>query len=163
MAAGVAALLVAHYPDATAFEIEAALVASTRPAPFASPDANGHDLQYGYGIIDPAAALRLLAPVPVEPEPEPAAEVGPEEDVTEPTEPEVVEEEDEVEPEAEVVEPEPDIVADSDEAETDETTTEVDGKPGVKGGGCVGGEDGGAAALLLAAYALRKRRQGVTR
>ncbi len=86
VAAGVAALLVAHYPDASALEIEAALVASTRPAPFAVPDANGHDLQYGYGIIDPAAALRLMAP-PVPVDASEPVEVTPEEVV----EPEVVE------------------------------------------------------------------------
>lgn len=83
VAAGVAALLVAANPDKTALEIERAMIASARPAPFAVPDANGHDALYGYGIVDPTAALELLAP-PAQPEvspeatPEPAPEAAPE-------------------------------------------------------------------------------------
>jgi len=81
VAAGVAALLVAANPDRTAFEIERAMIESARPAPFAVPDENGHDALYGYGIIDPTAALELLTPpIIAEPEatPEPQPEANPE-------------------------------------------------------------------------------------
>jgi len=81
VAAGVAALLIAANPETTALEIERALIASARPAPFAVPDENGHDALYGYGIIDPTAALELLMPpvvaepeAPPEPSPEPVSE-----------------------------------------------------------------------------------------
>jgi len=57
VAAGVAGLLVSAAPDKTAAELTAILIETTRPAPFAVPDANGHDPLYGYGIIDPTAAL----------------------------------------------------------------------------------------------------------
>lgn len=85
--AGVAALLVAAAPDATGAELTAALIAHTRPAPFALPDADGHDATYGYGIVDPAAALRAVLPA-IEPEPDLAPEPGPE--VSEPDETEPV-------------------------------------------------------------------------
>ncbi len=58
--AGVAALLFSRAPDAPAALIREVLIASARPAPFAQPDANGHDRLYGYGIVDPAAALAML-------------------------------------------------------------------------------------------------------
>jgi subtilisin family serine protease len=58
--AGVAALVMTAVPDKTAREIGDALVRSARKAPFASPDANGHDPIYGRGIVDPTAALIAL-------------------------------------------------------------------------------------------------------
>ncbi len=66
--AGVAALLFSARPTATAAEVRAALLASARPAPFAQPDAMGHDNTYGYGVVDPAGALRRLfgEPEPVD-------------------------------------------------------------------------------------------------
>ncbi|MBK7863983.1 MAG: S8 family serine peptidase [Archangiaceae bacterium] len=63
--AGVAGLMFAAKPDATAAEVRQALVASARRAPFATPDQHGHDDLYGYGIVDPRAAIeRLLGIVP---------------------------------------------------------------------------------------------------
>lgn len=55
--AGIAGLIVAAAPEKTAAEIEQILVATTRKAPYAVPDANGHDPVYGYGIVDPLPAL----------------------------------------------------------------------------------------------------------
>lgn len=83
--AGVAGLLAAAAPDKTGAELADALVRSVRPAPFAVPDGDGHDDQYGFGIVDPAAALALvIPPVEVEPEVEPSpeetVEPGPEPD-----------------------------------------------------------------------------------
>jgi MYXO-CTERM domain-containing protein len=57
LVSGIAALLVAARPDAPAADVSAALIASVRPAPFATPGPDGHDVLYGYGIIDPTAAL----------------------------------------------------------------------------------------------------------
>lgn len=62
--AGITGLLASAAPDATAAELIEALVVSTRRAPFATPDERGHDVLYGRGIVDPAAALGvLLGPV----------------------------------------------------------------------------------------------------
>jgi serine protease len=58
--AGVAGLAMAFARSASAAEIRRALVESARKAPYATPDAQGHDPVYGYGIVDPAAALRAL-------------------------------------------------------------------------------------------------------
>lgn len=63
--AGVAALLFSAKEDATADEVRAALIASVRSAPFAVRDSKGHDPLYGYGIVDPAPALRLLLGLPI--------------------------------------------------------------------------------------------------
>ncbi|MCC7537801.1 MAG: S8 family serine peptidase, partial [Deltaproteobacteria bacterium] len=62
--AGAAALLFAAAPDATAERVGTLLSETARPAPFATPDADGHDLVYGYGIVDPAPALRALLGLP---------------------------------------------------------------------------------------------------
>jgi subtilisin family serine protease len=63
--AGVAGLLFAAKPSATADEVRDALVSTARKAPYATPDMNGHDDHYGYGIVDPKAALeKLLGIVP---------------------------------------------------------------------------------------------------
>lgn len=85
--AGVAGLLASAKPDAHARDLEAALLATVRPAPFAEPDAEGWDPLYGYGIVNPAGALRHLLGLPdpqldagTEPSPdasvEPAADAG---------------------------------------------------------------------------------------
>jgi serine protease len=55
--AGIGGLLVAAAPEKTADEIYEVLVRTTRPAPFATPDGTGHDVIYGYGIVQPVAAL----------------------------------------------------------------------------------------------------------
>jgi subtilisin family serine protease len=60
LVAGVAGLLFAADPAATAADVRAALVDNARPAPFAEPDGSGFDPEYGYGIVDPEAALRDL-------------------------------------------------------------------------------------------------------
>lgn len=58
--AGVVALMAAANPTATAAELTDALLSSARPAPFATPDADGHDVLYGYGIVDARAALLAI-------------------------------------------------------------------------------------------------------
>ncbi|MBX3251930.1 MAG: S8 family serine peptidase [Myxococcales bacterium] len=60
IAAGVAGLLVAAAPEATREEIADALIFTARQSIFATPDERGHDLYYGYGRLDPAAALRRI-------------------------------------------------------------------------------------------------------
>jgi MYXO-CTERM domain-containing protein len=58
VAAGIAGLVVGAAPDKTSQELYDLLIATARSAPDATPDANGHDQVYGYGIIDPVAALQ---------------------------------------------------------------------------------------------------------
>jgi MYXO-CTERM domain-containing protein len=53
----VAGLLASAAGDKTSAELYEIMIRTARPAPFAEPDANGHDPVYGYGIIDPVAAL----------------------------------------------------------------------------------------------------------
>lgn len=60
VAAGIAGLLVSAAPDRTSAELYDILTKSARPAPYASPDENGHDLVFGYGIIDPVKALQTV-------------------------------------------------------------------------------------------------------
>jgi MYXO-CTERM domain-containing protein len=62
VAAGIAGLLVSAAPDKTSQELYDVLIKTARPAPFAVPDDKGHDQVYGYGIIDPVAALDALNP-----------------------------------------------------------------------------------------------------
>jgi subtilisin family serine protease len=62
VAAGVAGLLASLLPSARGEDIAAALIDSARPAPYAMPDAQGHDLTYGYGIVDPLRAMEQLVP-----------------------------------------------------------------------------------------------------
>jgi serine protease len=64
VAAGIAGLLVSAASDRTSTELYDVLIKSTRPAPFAVPDAAGHDPIYGYGIIDPVAALKQVIDPP---------------------------------------------------------------------------------------------------
>lgn len=68
VAAGAAALLMSAKPELTAEEVGRLLVETARPAPYATPDADGHDDVYGYGIVDPGAALRKALDI-TEPEP----------------------------------------------------------------------------------------------
>ncbi|HTJ80173.1 MAG TPA: S8 family serine peptidase [Polyangiaceae bacterium] len=62
--AGIAGLLVSVAPDKTSDEIADILVSTTRPAPYAEPDAAGHDPIYGYGIVDPPKALKSALGLP---------------------------------------------------------------------------------------------------
>lgn len=64
--AGILGLLLSAAPEATADELQAALRAALKPAPFATPGPDGHDPYYGYGIVDPAAAVAALLPAPVD-------------------------------------------------------------------------------------------------
>jgi serine protease len=57
--AGIAGLLVSAAPDKTSAELYEILIETTKPAPFAIPDATGHDLTYGFGIVQPVAALEM--------------------------------------------------------------------------------------------------------
>ena len=61
--AGVAGLLASAAPDKRGEELAAALIETAVPSPFATPDARGHDAQYGFGRVAPAAALRAVMPV----------------------------------------------------------------------------------------------------
>jgi MYXO-CTERM domain-containing protein len=58
VAAGVAGLVMAANPELSASDVEQLLITSVRSARYATPDASGHDPIYGFGIIDPGAALR---------------------------------------------------------------------------------------------------------
>lgn len=57
LAAGLAGLVVSANPALTAAQVRALLIRTVRPAPFALPDDAGHDLLYGYGVLDARAAL----------------------------------------------------------------------------------------------------------
>jgi serine protease len=58
VAAGAAALVVSAAPGKTAAELYDVLIKTATPAPYAVPDANGHDAVFGYGIVDPTNALK---------------------------------------------------------------------------------------------------------
>ena len=60
VAAGIAGLLVSVAPEKTSQELYDIMIQSARPAPFSTPDGNGHDQVYGYGILDPVKALDAL-------------------------------------------------------------------------------------------------------
>ncbi len=60
VAAGIAGLLVSAAPDATAGELYDLMVHTARKAPYAVPDASGHDPIFGHGIVDPTAALEVV-------------------------------------------------------------------------------------------------------
>lgn len=66
--AGVAGLVLSANPSLTSREVAELLTATARPAPYATPDADGHDLTYGYGIVDPEGAVRaaLGSPAPAD-------------------------------------------------------------------------------------------------
>ncbi len=57
VAAGIAGLIASAAPRMSGHAIADLLIRTTRPAPYALPDENGHDPVFGYGIIDPVAAL----------------------------------------------------------------------------------------------------------
>jgi serine protease len=58
LVAGVAGLVLSVRADVTADEVNALLAASARQSLFATPDDDGHDVSYGYGLVQPAAALQ---------------------------------------------------------------------------------------------------------
>jgi serine protease len=60
--AGIAGLLRSAAPEARAERVLDVIVKSARRAPYAAAAAGQQDAVYGYGILDPVAALRLLAP-----------------------------------------------------------------------------------------------------
>ncbi len=64
VAAGVAALMVSAAPAKSAAELTELLVHAVKRAPYATPDATGHDVIYGFGILDPARALRSALGLP---------------------------------------------------------------------------------------------------
>jgi subtilisin family serine protease len=64
VAAGIAGLLVSAAPDRTSAELYDVLIQTARPAPYAVPDAMGHDQVFGYGIVDPVSALQELLGIP---------------------------------------------------------------------------------------------------
>jgi subtilisin family serine protease len=57
LVAGIAGLVLAAAPDLTADEVNALLQATAQQSIFATPDDTGHDLAYGFGLVQPAAAL----------------------------------------------------------------------------------------------------------
>jgi serine protease len=58
LAAGIAGLVMSANPSLSASDVEQLLISTSRRARYATPDADGHDPIYGFGIIDPGAALR---------------------------------------------------------------------------------------------------------
>jgi len=75
VAAGVAALVMSARKDMTASDVSELLLQTARKAPFARPDGAGHDRTYGYGIVDPVAAVRRALDI-TEPEPETPPDAG---------------------------------------------------------------------------------------
>jgi serine protease len=57
LVAGVAGLILAAAPDLTADEVNAVVERTAAQSIFATPDDTGHDLDYGFGLLRPAAAL----------------------------------------------------------------------------------------------------------
>jgi subtilisin family serine protease len=66
--AGVAGLVMSARKDMSAADALELLEKTTRAAPYAEPDSRGHDKTYGFGIVDPAAALRMALGVKEEPD-----------------------------------------------------------------------------------------------
>lgn len=62
VAAGIAALVASAGPQLTAQEIYDILIQTAKPAPYAVPDETGHDPVFGFGIINPVAALETVLP-----------------------------------------------------------------------------------------------------
>jgi len=60
--AGVLGLLVSAAPSMSSEALRDVLVSTARSSPFAGPDGRGHDDHYGYGVVDPAAALIAVLP-----------------------------------------------------------------------------------------------------
>jgi subtilisin family serine protease len=75
VAAGAAALVVSAAPEKTSAELYDVLIKTATPAPYAVPDANGHDAVFGYGIIDPTNALKDV--LGIQDPPDAGADAGP--------------------------------------------------------------------------------------
>ena len=60
IAAGIAALVLSVDPELTADEVNALFIQHARQSPFATPGADGHDDEYGHGIVRPAVMLGAL-------------------------------------------------------------------------------------------------------
>lgn len=69
--AGLAGLMIADDPELTADDINEALMATAKQSLLADPDDEGHDAYFGYGLVQPAAALAFYDPPPPD---EPPAE-----------------------------------------------------------------------------------------
>lgn len=82
VAAGVAAVVMSAIPEKTSAEVLDVLVRTAKVAPYASPDANGHDPVFGYGIINPLGALKDALGIVDEP-----ADAGPDASTTSNTSP----------------------------------------------------------------------------
>jgi serine protease len=63
--AGIFGLMVSLAPQKSAAELEDLLRATAKQSTFATPDAMGHDDYYGYGLVQPALALKMLQPPPM--------------------------------------------------------------------------------------------------
>lgn len=65
LVAGVAGLLLGFAPDLTRAEVEEILEETAKQSVLASPDESGHDDEYGFGLVQPEAALlRTVDPPP---------------------------------------------------------------------------------------------------
>lgn len=64
VAAGIAGLLTSADTTHTSADLYQILIDTAKPAPYAQPDANGHDPVFGYGIINPVRALRNVLGLP---------------------------------------------------------------------------------------------------
>jgi len=58
VAAGAAAVVMSAIPEKTSAEVLDILIRTAKAAPYATPDVNGHDPVFGYGIINPLGALK---------------------------------------------------------------------------------------------------------
>jgi hypothetical protein len=74
--AGVAALVASAAPELRSEELVELLIETAKPAPFAVPDAAGHDPGYGYGIVAPVPALRKALGLDVADAGAPLADAG---------------------------------------------------------------------------------------
>ncbi|MBI1944297.1 MAG: S8 family serine peptidase [Deltaproteobacteria bacterium] len=68
--AGIAGLMIARNPELTADEINEALMATAKQSLMATPDDGGHDQYFGFGLVQPAAAISYYddPEVPVPPQ-----------------------------------------------------------------------------------------------
>jgi serine protease len=80
VAAGVAGVVMSAMPDKTSAEVLDLFIRTAKVAPYASPDANGHDPVFGFGIINPLGALKEGLGITDEP-----ADAGPDASTTAPT------------------------------------------------------------------------------
>lgn len=65
--AGLAGLMIADDPELTADDINEAFMATAKQSLLADPDDEGHDAYFGYGLVQPAAALAFYDPPPPDP------------------------------------------------------------------------------------------------